>query len=562
VTSPSWPGRRPGIAGLRVGRFVAVGIVSVAAVMVFAPSVAQVHQDGLRTPQQPLSRDNLQRPRHRSRTPDRFEERPERPVVRRRQRNDSRRRPDPSRPAQVNLSLPSWAGDSIGLHPVRLSVNVQSELQRYLRQEYPLVFVLSRHGRYASWRYCRPGGRCSAATAVRAALRRCDGIRIDNPCYVYAVGRKTVWKGKVENETALGGTVHTAADTTLHGPAKARGIVFYFRGYGAWRFPPALSYSRVPPYLHRFARDGWDIKTVEVPYYNRPPVNLPRIIKLVHRTVAAARAEGYRKVVLAGQSRGAWEILGASDGTLPVDGVIIVAPAAHGTRYLRNGRRNLNFDRGNPAFQALAQRLKAPRIAFAFFRRDPFMLSSRAGLARTALEGRPGVSTFLIDRPAGLLGHNSGWSSNFARAWGGCLEKFVESPARPGAFTCGPARFKIDTPELIYSADQLFEHGAQRVTPAALKALVNGKRLFTAPEPRDDGWWDFGQDGKVVMKLPGDWMRPNPVKAYWETRGSRICVIDSPIHGSRVFCYTVFKVTDNVLAFLMKSRIVRLMYIR
>ncbi len=462
----------------------------------------------------------------------------------------------------MDLTLPSWATDAIGLHPLHLSVNVQSGLRRYLGETNPLVFVISRHGRYASWRYCRPGGRCDAGTAARAALRRCDAIKIDNPCYIYAVGRRTVWKGKVEKETNLGAAIHTAAGTTLRGPAKAKGVVFYFRGYGAWRFPPALSYSRVPPYLHRFARNGWDIKSVEVPYYNRPPANLPRIVALIRRTVAEAKSNGYRKVVLAGQSRGSWEILSATDGTLPIDAVIMAAPAAHGTRYLSNGRRNLNFDRGNPAFQALARRLKAPRIAFAFFRGDPFMPSSRAALARAAMADRPGVSLFLIDRPAGLLGHNSGWSPNFARAWGGCLEKFVELPARPGAFTCRPARFKIDTPELIYSADHLFEHGAQPVTPAALKALVNGKRLFTAPEPHDDGWWDFGQDGKVVMKLPGDWMRPNPVKAYWEARGSRICIIDSPIHGGRVFCYTVFKVADNVLAFLMKSRIVRLMYIR
>lgn len=524
------------------------------------PSAVLAQEEGVR-PQRPNQPNTLPR------TPGRVERdshsQPSRHPARRAQpREHQPRSPDDVSSATVNLSLPTWAQDSIGLHSLRLSLNVQSGYQDYLKEANPLVFVVSRTGRYANWRYCRPGGRCNAAAAARSALARCDGIKIDSPCYIFAVGRDQVWKGKVERDGTLGSAVQTATGTEHRGPEKAKGVIFYFRGYGAWRFPPHLTFRRVPPYVHRFARDGWDVKTVEVPYYNRPPRNLPRIVKLIHTAVADARSQKYKKVVLAGQSRGAWEIISAANEPLAVDGLILVAPAAHGTRFLNSGRPNLNFDRGNPAFQALMLRLKAPRIAFVFFRSDPFMLSSRAELARTALENRPGVSLFIVRQPEGLPGHNAGWSANFARAWGGCLEKFIAAPARTGPFACPPAQFKIDAPELIYSSAHLFEHGASPIEPAALKALVTGKRLYTAPEPNKDGWWDFGRDGRITMHLNGAWMRPNPVHAHWETRGSRLCVLGSPIHGRRVFCYTAYRVADNVLALVMKSRIIRLMYIR
>ncbi|MEQ8695771.1 MAG: alpha/beta hydrolase [Bauldia litoralis] len=523
-------------------------------------SVARAQEEGVRT-QRPRPPSAMQR------APSRVQEdshsEPSRDPARRRPPPGYRpRQPDTVTSATVNLTLPAWTRDSIGLHPLRLSLNVQSGYQDYLKEPNPIVFVVSRRGRYANWRYCRPGGRCNAAAAARSALARCDRIGIDSPCYVFAVGRNQVWKGTVEKESSLGAAVLTASGTEHRGPQKAKGVIFYFRGYGAWRFPPNLSFRRVPPYVQRFARDGWDVKTVEVPYYNRPPRNLPRIVKLIHSVVAAARSQKYKKVVLAGQSRGAWEIISAANEPLPVDGIILVAPAAHGTRHLSNGRLNRNFNRGNPAFQALMGRLKAPRVAFVFFRRDPFMPASRAELARAALENRPGVSLFLVRLPQGLPGHNAGWSANFARAWGGCLEKFIAAPARPGAFACSPARFKIDTPELIYSSNHLFEHGASPIEPAKLKALLSGKRLYTAPEPNQEGWWDFGSDGRVTMHLQGAWMRPNPVRAHWETRGSRVCILGSPIHGGRVFCYTAYRVADNVLALMMKSRIVRLMYIR
>lgn len=566
MSDPLNAGRRRGratvalLAAAAVLAPVAAARARPAQVQVAQAHIGQTHEDGIRT-----RPPRLRQPPPVAPTDQRRPERVREDSLTRPERAPSTRRETPYRDdtgTQVDLSLPRWAKDSIGLHPVRLSVNVQAEFAEYLKKAYPLVFVISRHGFYTSWRYCRPGGHCNAGAAARSALARCDAIRLDNPCYIYAVGRKPVWQGKVERATALGAAVHAAAGTEVQGPDKARGVIFYFRGYGAWRFPPRLPYDRVPPYLLRFARDGWDVKTVEVPYYNRPPVNLPRIVALIHRTAAAARTQGYRRVVLAGQSRGAWEILQASDGTMPVDGVIMVSPAAHGTRYLRNGRRNPNFDRGNPAFAALLKHLKAPRVAFAFFRRDPFMTPARAGLARTGLADRPGMALFIIDHPAGLPGHNAAWSPNFARAWGACLERFIDAPAKPGPFTCPPARFKIDAPELIYSSAQLFAHGARALGPKTIKGLVDGKRLYTAPEPRNEGWWAFGRDGRVTMKLAGAWQRPNPIHAYWETRGNRVCIIDSLIHGSRVFCYTVYRVTDNVLAFVMKSGIVRLMYIR
>jgi pimeloyl-ACP methyl ester carboxylesterase len=138
--------------------------------------------------------------------------------------------------------------------------------------------------------------------------------------------------------------------------------------------------------------------------------------------VAKARQLGYRRVLLAGQSAGAWVSLAALQRGAPVDGVISISAAHHGEV---KDMRDVSIARSE--WQQIVKGIKpGPRIAVVNFTGDTYDVGGRMGDASAAFAAS-GVQAVVISDPAGFKGHGAGYDNGFARKFGPCIAGFIES---------------------------------------------------------------------------------------------------------------------------------------
>jgi pimeloyl-ACP methyl ester carboxylesterase len=144
----------------------------------------------------------------------------------------------------------------------------------------------------------------------------------------------------------------------------------------------------------------------------------------IGQQAARMRREGFRKVYVAGASRGGWMALVAA-ALDNVDGVIGIAPTT---------TVDLLWQRNE-----LARRLamaKTKRIAVVFFDEDPSEKMPRSETTRQALQ-QTGSAYMFVDRPPDLLGHWAGATGLFARRYRDCLLRLMRSEeVQPGEVQC------------------------------------------------------------------------------------------------------------------------------
>jgi hypothetical protein len=213
----------------------------------------------------------------------------------------------------------------------------------------------------------------------------------------------------------------------LRGAAAAIGVVVWLHpSYASDDPPPA------PPVVRRLGALGWDVWR-----FDRPERDalIPRAGQLAQGT-AALRAMGYRQVALVGESRGAFVSLVALSTPGLADSLLIMAPAAHGTRPER--RRAALLDFSQAVMQAMAPGALR-RGAMAIFRGDPYEPDAPARIAafRDGLAAR-GATPLVIDRPAEPEGHGGGATEEFDTRFGACLARFLDV-SRPAPAGCPEA---------------------------------------------------------------------------------------------------------------------------
>jgi hypothetical protein len=203
------------------------------------------------------------------------------------------------------------------------------------------------------------------------------------------------------------------------GPLAARGVVLWAHGRNA---DGSDSRGTQPQaWLRHFNNAGYDIWR-----FDRDPARdfVRPAATWMREDLGELRRRGYRRVVVAGQSRGGWNALMALDTPGLAEAHIAIAPAAIGDLGEEGQQRQLAALR---AVLAAAQAGRA-RVAVANFRDDPFNgLPEARAEALKALQGRVGA-LLLIDRPGGITGHGAGGSPAFAERYGGCLFRFATAP--------------------------------------------------------------------------------------------------------------------------------------
>ena len=174
-------------------------------------------------------------------------------------------------------------------------------------------------------------------------------------------------------------------------------------------------------WIGRFTRMGYDLYRFDREWI----VDWAGDATALAEAVRKAREMGYRRVVLAGQSAGAWVSLAALARGAPVDGVVSVAAAHHG-----EVAKMRDTTRARSEWQSVIAALKpGPRIVLVNFAEDTYDVGGRMDDARAAF-AKSGVSALIIDNPEGFKGHGAGSEATFARKFSGCIEGFIDKGAK------------------------------------------------------------------------------------------------------------------------------------
>ena len=200
--------------------------------------------------------------------------------------------------------------------------------------------------------------------------------------------------------------------TALKGPQAAKGALIWSHGINSILGKEDAE-SPTPLFVTLFRDSGWDVFRLNRPRMSEEPRGTAdELVRRVHNL----KQQGYAKVVLAGQSRGAWISLMAAGQSDEIHAVIANAPAYDGTSA---GSASMKFQKNAVVLYDHLARIHQGRIMISFFADDAYDPGGRAAKADEILT-RNGVPHLILDRPAELIGHHAGNSGLFMRRFGAC----------------------------------------------------------------------------------------------------------------------------------------------
>jgi len=241
----------------------------------------------------------------------------------------------------------------------------------------------------------------------------------------------------VEAAAAQDQLVPAQDEASLLGAERAHGAVIWSHGRSLQK---ECSLVPTPDYISAFRAAGWDTFRL-----NRPSIidTLPDSAATLAGEAEGLKHRGYRRVVLAGQSFGAFISLIAADRSDAVDAVIATAPAAYGSAQSNPWGYSLNATR----LYDLLGTVRHARVALFFFDGDIFDPGGRAPVADEILSAR-GLAHLVVDRPVGLPTHWASISPAFAAQFGPCLVAFAAGGPGSGALNCRDLEAAAQRPKL------------------------------------------------------------------------------------------------------------------
>lgn len=299
-----------------------------------------------------------------------------------------------------------------------LAASGRADYGNFLLTNLPRAYALGSNG-HAGWF----GGTGTIEDARAKALKICAEYGGTN-CAIYAEDLRVVWPGRPPGVLATppGPLVQTPTYALVpdprfiwHGPATAAGL--YVWGHGKKSFADSRG-QQPQAYVRAFNNAGFNV----VRFDREPMHDYPNeAADNLRAGLAAMRRMGWRKIVVGGQSRGAWTSLEILNTPGLADAVIAVSPAWAG----EGGDHSADL-------YVLTHAIKSPatRVAIAQFAGDTFVadMDRRVGQYRDTLPSRVGAF-LMIDRPSGITGHGGGNSADFAKRYATCLLRFVTDPA-------------------------------------------------------------------------------------------------------------------------------------
>jgi pimeloyl-ACP methyl ester carboxylesterase len=274
----------------------------------------------------------------------------------------------------------------------------------------------------------------------------------------------------------------------LLGPERAMGVVVWSHGRS---ITAEDSESATPPFLRALQDGGWDILRFDRP---RDGDTLTGSTRRLVDYVSQLKHQGYHRIVLAGQSFGAFLALMAADASDDVDAIVATAPAAFGSFDEFYASWRLNAIRLYP----LLEQVKRARVMLFYFHGDDFDPGGRGERSRAILSDH-GLGFAVVDQPAYLVGHWASSTGLFLRRFGGCVRDFVNAEALKGEMVCQPVWGEAPSAELL-----LPDHLFPPQPAAAVPAPAIGTSAVDAPaagrsKPVHDTWYGFYPNGRELL---------------------------------------------------------------
>jgi pimeloyl-ACP methyl ester carboxylesterase len=293
------------------------------------------------------------------------------------------------------------------------------------------------------------------------------------------------------NHPAAAMGLDAAFHRSLLGPERAIGAVIWSHG----RSLDSEDYKApTPPYLRVFRDSGWDVFRFD---RLRDGDTLSASSRRLVGIVEGLKERGYHRIVLAGQSFGAFLALMAADDSAKIDAVIATAPAAFGDFQEYYDTWQLNATRLYP----LLENVKSARVMLFFFHGDDFDPGGRGETSRAILS-QHGIGFAVVDQPAYLTGHWISSSGAFLRRFGNCIRQFADDDKLSGEFDCTPVWGDRPSAELRLPIEVLHAQvQAPRLTAllgasAPVSAGLHGGKTDPAAE---DAWYGFYPNGREVL---------------------------------------------------------------
>jgi pimeloyl-ACP methyl ester carboxylesterase len=284
------------------------------------------------------------------------------------------------------------------------------------------------------------------------------------------------------------------ADYPAQGPDKAIGLVIWNHGVDG-QLP---QYNGPPvPAMAALAARGWDvIKLNRNPVWENSWSNAGRRhVARVAEEVAAARKQGYRRIVVAGQSYGGAIALAAAGA---IDGLWAVIATAPGTgQEMRSD--GVVTDKWSHAIaqQTYEQLYEAGKTRIvAVFPDDDEFIGIRRGSEARAILGEKSLPFLIVDETAPLKGHHGAYGNAFG-PYATCIAHFLDPASEPpnGEFRCGRDEFAA-----VRSAIRAAKPGSLAST---------GARWF--------GYFETSGQEIVLTVPPATGVAETPVEYAWGT---------------------------------------------
>ena len=229
---------------------------------------------------------------------------------------------------------------------------------------------------------------------------------------------------RAEPTTAQAELVIDTGGHALLGPKQAAGAVIWSHGRSLTRED---STAATPSYIDALRQQRWDAfrfnRLRAVDDLERSPAGLAKAARQL-------KHQGYRQVVLAGQSFGAFISLLAAGRSDDIDAVIATAPAAYAPW---GAWRQFNALK---LYSTLDQ-IRHARVMMFFFRNDEFDPGGRAARSEAILDERD-LPHLIVDRPAGLglATHWAAGTDQFAVTYSDCITAFASDDTAQGSLNC------------------------------------------------------------------------------------------------------------------------------
>ena len=301
-------------------------------------------------------------------------------------------------------------------------------------------------------------------------------------------------------------------DLPPYGPDRAHGLILWNHGISgttqSWKAP-------APPVLRLLQFRGWDVIMLKRHHLAETMAGGPlnRTAQRTLQEAAAWRKQGYRKIVLAGQSFGGYVSLEAADSTDDIDAVVALAPG------VRFADASSSLD---PSItDRILKRVKVGRLMLLFPKDDSLFGNVVRGEGAQAILSRRSLPYLLLDETSGISGHGGGNTGRFALRYGPCLSNFLSEPSPPaGRYSCAPV-----TDEWLVVRDLLVPL-AERPTFAAATVLPEAVRSLVGPQ------WAVLEDSVVLVAPVGD--GPERFQLMYRSTGFRGGVFDAAIKDGAI----------------------------